>query len=167
MMQEYKQFKRAKDGHLLLMSKDDRELLITDLTSRIKYGVICKIEHIDDFGNRWRNEKLTGFSYLEDGGFYFEFSYYLEVDFAEKVLPYLRPMESMTETERLELSRLTDDKFKFYLYTSKPEIICYEKYNYLEGLKVLDWLNAHHFDYRGLIEKGLALPAPEGMYNIK
>ena len=29
----------------------------------------------------------------------------------------------------------------------------------------LDWLNAHHFDYRGLIEKGLALVAPDGMYN--
>ena len=28
-----------------------------------------------------------------------------------------------------------------------------------------DWLNAHHFDYRGLIEKGLAIEAPEGMYN--
>jgi hypothetical protein len=28
----------------------------------------------------------------------------------------------------------------------------------------VDWLNAHHFDYRGLIEKGLALEAPEGMY---
>jgi hypothetical protein len=31
----------------------------------------------------------------------------------------------------------------------------------------IDWLNKHHFDYRGLIEKGLALEAPEGMYSIK
>ena len=31
---------------------------------------------------------------------------------------------------------------------------------------VIDWLNAHHFDYRGLIEKGLALEAPEDMYKI-
>jgi hypothetical protein len=23
----------------------------------------------------------------------------------------------------------------------------------------IDWLNAHHFDYRGLIEKGLAIDA--------
>jgi hypothetical protein len=28
----------------------------------------------------------------------------------------------------------------------------------------VDWLNAHHFDYRGLIEKGLALEAPGNMY---
>ena len=31
----------------------------------------------------------------------------------------------------------------------------------------VDWLNAHHFDYRDLIEKGLALEAPKDMYNIK
>jgi hypothetical protein len=37
-----------------------------------------------------------------------------------------------------------------------------------DGLNHLyDWLNAHHFDYRGLIEKGLALEAPKDMYNIK
>jgi hypothetical protein len=29
---------------------------------------------------------------------------------------------------------------------------------------MLDWFNAHRFDYCGLIEKGLALEAPEGMY---
>ena len=27
-----------------------------------------------------------------------------------------------------------------------------------------DWLNANHFDYRGLIPMNLALEAPEGMY---
>ena len=31
----------------------------------------------------------------------------------------------------------------------------------------LDWLNEHHFDYRGLIPMGLAIEAPEGMYNTK
>lgn len=30
-----------------------------------------------------------------------------------------------------------------------------------------DFFNAHHFDYRGLIGKGLAIEAPEGMYQIK
>jgi hypothetical protein len=34
-------------------------------------------------------------------------------------------------------------------------------------VKLIDWLNAHHFDYRGLIDKGLAIEAPEGMYNLK
>jgi hypothetical protein len=33
--------------------------------------------------------------------------------------------------------------------------------------ELVDWLNAHYFDYRGLIKKGLALEAPEDMYNIE
>ena len=163
MMQEYKQFKRAKDGHLLFMSKDDRELLITDLTSRIKYGVICKIEHIDDFGNRWRNEKLTGFSYLEDGGFYFEFSYYLEVDFAEKVLPYLRPMESMTE-EELEYIK---NRWCCDEWYDISDLLNNYKLEFGEAREFIDWLNKNHFDHRYLIGRGLALPATKGMYEIK
>jgi hypothetical protein len=31
-------------------------------------------------------------------------------------------------------------------------------------IDTFDWLNAHHFDYRGLIPMGLALVAPKGMY---
>ena len=33
--------------------------------------------------------------------------------------------------------------------------------------KMLDWLNKNMFDYRGLIEKGVALEAPEGMYKVE
>ena len=36
---------------------------------------------------------------------------------------------------------------------------------FFETYKSIDWLNAHHFDYRGLIEKGLAIEALEGVYN--
>ena len=36
-----------------------------------------------------------------------------------------------------------------------------------EITEIIDWLNARHFDYRGLIGKGLALEAPEGMYKTK
>lgn len=35
----------------------------------------------------------------------------------------------------------------------------------VSSIEILDWLLAYHFDYRGLIKKGLALEAPEGMYN--
>ena len=58
-------------------------------------------------------------------------------------IPYLRPMSSMTEDEEI------------YYNTIYTTLKFYEKE---------DWLNAHHFDYRELIEKGLALEAPEGMY---
>ena len=59
--------------------------------------------------------------------------------------PYLRQLGSMTDEELYEWTHT------WIMDTTA------EKY---------DWLNAHHFDYRGLIEKGLALQAPEGMYKI-
>ena len=58
-------------------------------------------------------------------------------------IPYLRPMSSMNEKEKDEYDRL---------------VMCNASW------VVDDWLNVRHFDYRGLIEKGLALEAPEGMY---
>jgi hypothetical protein len=149
MKQENKQFQRAEDGHLILMTPEERKLLITDLTSRIEYGVICMIERVDDFGPRWRNEKLTGFCNEEGGYFYFDFCYGLAVDFAEKVKPYLRPLLSMTEDEKEEYKYITER----WMYDNSYSIS-----------DSIDWLNEHHFDYRRLIEKGLAFEAPEGMY---
>ena len=69
-----------------------------------------------------------------------------------EIKPYLRQMSSMTEEEHNELKHvaLVDNE------GVPGDIPAY-----------IDWLNAHHFDYRGLIEKGLAIEAPEGMYNLK
>lgn len=65
---------------------------------------------------------------------------------------YLRPMDSMTDEERDEIVR----------FTREPQrddwTFSHIAYDYL------DWLNTRHLDYRGLIKKGLALEAPEGMY---
>lgn len=60
-----------------------------------------------------------------------------------KCKPYLRPMSSMTDEE--------EDEYEIIIRSSLTTHI--------------DWLNKNMFDYRGLIPKGLALEAPEGMYN--
>ena len=57
--------------------------------------------------------------------------------------PYLRPISSMTEEE--------EDEY---------ELVCRKSIT-----TQIDWLNKKMFDYRGLIPLGLALEAPEGMYN--
>ena len=54
--------------------------------------------------------------------------------------PYLRQMSSMTEEEKNEHFGRT---MTIYITRTSKEVI--------------DWLNAHHFDYRGLIPKGLAI----------
>ena len=61
--------------------------------------------------------------------------------------PYLRPMSSMTEEEKKEWH---------YLYLPLPH-----KNEATETERRIDWLNEHHFDYRGLIEKGLAIEVTE------
>ena len=69
---------------------------------------------------------------------------YIAVD--KPCKPYLRPMSSMTEEEEKEYSLFSLSR---------------------NNIKCIDWLNEHHFDYRYLINKGLAIEAPEGMYNLK
>ena len=61
--------------------------------------------------------------------------------------PYLRPMASMTEKEKKD-------------YRSMEAWKCFD-------WEMVDWYNKHHLDYRGLIPKGLALKAKEGMYEIE
>jgi hypothetical protein len=65
--------------------------------------------------------------------------------------PYLRPLSSITDEEKKEFI-----KFRWTTQNGEPRM--YEW---------CDYANAHHFDYRGLIEKGLALEAPEGMYQFE
>lgn len=62
--------------------------------------------------------------------------------YSNEYKPYLFPMSSMTEKEKLIYEGL---------------MIGTDNISYM--LDVIDWLNTHHFDYRGLIEKGLAIDA--------
>ena len=75
---------------------------------------------------------------------------WLEHDFEWK--SYLRPMSSMTEEEKKEFNK-----------------VVFESQN-INGISastyVSDWLISKQFDVRGLIPKGIALEAPEGMYDI-
>ena len=71
------------------------------------------------------------------------------IDYFESwtVQSYLRPMSSMTENELNEYNKIFNKSLNMW--------------------EVVDWMNAHHFDYRGLIEKGLALEAPGNMYKTE
>jgi len=69
----------------------------------------------------------------------------LDLYCVEGMKPYLRPMSSMTEEEEKE-------------YFDKWGVLGTDDF---DNYKIVDWLNAHHFDYRGLIEKGLAIEVTE------
>ena len=95
---------------------------------------------------------------------------YLDVDsdsfYVENIKPYLRPMSSMTDEEKGELKLEQEkDEELFIQVINKSQ----NGDDSLLGTVIPhcaeDWANKNHFDYRGLIEKGLALEALEGMYN--
>ena len=124
------------------MTKEDKELLLKDLCARLPYGVIIQ-EYNEEYGYVDNVLNTIGIGYFSIHEACIEGTW---INHIENVRPYLRPMSSMTEDEYKDLTA--------QMYNVNEEI-CWDA----------DWLNAHHLDYRGLIKKGLALEAPEGMYN--
>ena len=131
------------------MKQEDKELLLKDLCARLPYRVKVK-------SSRRRSLVTLSLDVMTD--------FHLGCS----VKSYLRPLSSMTEEEKEELKTLFDAE------EITSDSICYLEGGTLEEYlsripfsfcsKIIDWLNAYHFDYRGLIERGLAIEAPEGMY---
>ena len=132
------------------MNQKDKNLLLKELSARLPYGVkiiqcgvvietlqsICKVGEDDYTINPLTDDSYNGF-------------------YIEQTKLYLRPMSSMTKEEVLEYISL------------KENIVASDDITYFfETYESIDWLNKKMFDYRGLIEKGLALEAPEGMYKF-
>ena len=121
------------------MTQEERYLVLKDLCGRLITDVIVTIEGESD--------RL----YLNGG--------MLDLMWSGKVnyRPYLRPMSSMTEEEKYIYRHMLGA-----ILNSEGESIMFV---YVEDFPtIIDWLLKHHFDFRGLIEKGLALEAPEDMY---
>jgi hypothetical protein len=133
------------------MTQEDRKLLLTDLCARLPYHPIVYVDE-----NLPRLKLGVATRVWE----------YVAVD--KPCKPYLRPMSSMTEEEAVEI-----DSMGFAYWTTMinndlrsrgPMSLLDAIITHHKMVKLIDWLNAHHFDYRGLIPMGLALEAPEGMY---
>lgn len=149
------------------MTPEEKQLLLRDLCARLPYGVKMRYKdepgyevlcQIDTF-----YEDIDGFRcLLRTTG---PFGGFLDLN---ELKPYLRPMSSMTKEERNELDSLWNEDLQDYV-----AFICEGHGWSHDGLfksmetRQLDWLNAHHFDHRGLIPKGLALVALDGMYKTE
>ena len=129
------------------------KLAIIDLYSRFPYEPYYLINGDD------KPRKILRYRYDDNDGFLLDFMadknapYPIIQVYASEVKPYLRTMSSMTKEEVEEFSSV--------VFESQG----------IEGVSastyVSDWLISKHFDVRGLIPKGLAIEAPEGMYSIK
>lgn len=129
------------------MTQEEKQLLLKDLSARLPYGVICHIQRGD--GHLCSiNQTIFGTEYGININ-PLKRDYFNDSEQDEVVIkPYLRPMSSMTEEEVRELASLGKTSF----CTLKPG-----RFREIANPKQIDWLNEHHFDYRGLIEKGLAI----------
>ena len=136
------------------MTQEDKDLLLKDLCARLPYGVKveCKWKTPAPNGTYGMICKLD--SFLLDQIYNMNDS---DVPFDE-FKPYLFPLSSMTKEQRREYAKAQSDD---------GDIVFSCAIKYVEtGVNIvsaeyhaIDWLIAHHFDYRGLIEKGLALDA--------
>jgi len=167
------------------MTQEEKQLLIKDISARLPYRVRIAYKENEHDIHHWTLCTLHAPHISKDGTIidigsdgWIEYVEYPGAGMStgsrplhlEKMLPYLRPMSSMTEEELKELN----DKYGIiayffiqeppYYYGLQAQHSDIGSIEISEFSKIYDWLNAHQFDYCGLIEKGLALEAPEGMY---
>ena len=143
------------------MLQENKELLFKDLCSRLNTNLVCSIYRTDDQGIGYRDEILHGYYKVDDGyEFYFGEDCGVSVDNISKIKPYLFPFSSMTYKQLFEVQNILG-KNEIEIEDGFFSIIDAERntITYLEILAVLEWFNKNHFDYRGLIEKGIAINA--------
>ena len=147
------------------MTNEEKELLLKDLCARLPYGVKYKsnilgrencIETMVAISDR--KSKKHGYEGIfvnaESGGW----------DSIDDVKLYLRPMSSMTEEELNECvcqSGIKDIECPNWQDIPKEKQfearLNHAIAVFLTDSNNIDWLNAHHFDFRNLISKGLAI----------
>lgn len=135
----------------------NKQLVAVDLSARLYYGIICQV---DDGAAGLNDGKLVKIDISREL-VRFDADYYWEA-YIDEVKPYLRSMSSMTEEEREEYYE-TMDKYTHRIYPDSCDFSEHTEYSWTA--ETFDWLNKKMFDYRGLIPKGLAIEAPEGMYS--
>ena len=129
------------------MIQEDKELLVKDICARLPYGIKASYYETEE-----ECETCDEIDCVTLDGYVGIGQYSLPI---ERIKPYLFPLSSMTKKQKTECLKGTSLEISKY-----DEIYGYSEYTDLECyLKVIDWLNAHHFDFRGLIENGLAIDA--------
>lgn len=127
------------------MTTEEKDLLLKDLSARLPYNLRIRTHYEDDIYGDIILHKISG-ARVND------------LYKIENCKPYLRPMSNMTEEEMDKLA-------EFHIWNDGEKIFPDCNCKLSDIVSAMNWLNKKMFDYRGLIEKGLALEAPEGMYN--
>lgn len=124
------------------MTREEKKLILKDLGGRLAFGVKCYITEVDAtriLGAIQEDGENTLYDFWEDDR-KIQYMYQL---YTSEFKPCLFPMSSMTEEQIKEFNSITQH---CDTYTVK-------------SIRLIDFCNKHHLDWRGLIPKGLALDA--------
>ena len=148
------------------MTQEDKELLLKDLCARLPYGVKIVIQDTFKYSIVSREYHVLDISNFSD---IFCFNYKKFDKRMKKAMrehpndivikPYLFPLSSMTEEQQEEFDRIYADDMQVVANNLKNRLDGKPYERNLGHYRHIDWLNANHFDYRGLISKGLAIDA--------
>ena len=130
------------------MVLEDRDVLLKDLCTRLPYGVIVRgvfLNYSTDKGKILYEE-------------YDKLLNYQDLNRYESLKPYLRPMSSMTKEERKEYEGFIIHREHINAQGQEWDIDCF---SFNSVPRLINWLNAHHFDYHELIDRGLAIEVTE------
>ena len=138
------------------MTKEENDLLLKDLCARLPYGVICK-----RYENAYQLVDIDikrGLVCLLRDEQYVPYS----IIFGDEIKQYIRPLSSITEEEKKELRQISEEYLDDWS-TADSSLLKWKLDAKTSSIRAT-FYNSHHLDWNGLIEKNLALEAPENMY---
>ena len=147
------------------MTQEDKELVFKDICARLPYGVHILVHDTFKYSTvPFQNAYLKAYDTAElidsislnlrysSKGKPFNRIIKERKDYLE-IKPCLFPISSMTEEQKNEYNML-QDKVTTYHYEDGNIV---EETELCDNWRSIEYLNTNHFDYRGLIEKGLAI----------
>ena len=136
------------------MKQTDKKLLFIDLCARVPYYPYALFDSNKKFDGGFQAPIIGMVNKGNTGVIKYNqmfYAYGCMTPFSiDEFRIYLRPMSSMTIEEKRE--------YAAFIYSDSTTV--------KDIVKLIDWLNAHYFDFHNLIERGLALEVPKGMYNL-
>lgn len=134
-----------------LLTTTNKELLLKDLCARLPYEVKIEITEFSDYTGEKLNPKTRTVNFFLLG----KLSAIAKGYSNNIIVPYLFPLSSITEEQKEKLEN--ELIFPNNSNGGWIEILCNDKFEIPYWF--VDFCNKNHFDYRGLIEKGLAIDA--------
>ena len=135
------------------MKKKDIKILLFDLCSRLSNNVILKTPDGDGYLCDICNAPLLGWQVSVRMGLEKK-TYGIE-----EVLPYLRTFDSI---EDYECDKIEEMVFPMETWDGEMPAVIRVK----DVTKLIEYYTSIMLDYNDLIESGLALEAPDGMYSF-